>query len=102
MPRTVVSYDKDLPEIPDRAAHLPPEAYLRKVTGTEDFEIVEGRRPSKLLLVNRLRERVGKWRGEGYPGASEVTRRLFTFWFEDDHERFRYYFGQREALETLA
>lgn len=106
MPRTVVSYDKDLPEIPDRAAHLPPETYLRKLPGTEDFEVVEGRRPSKLLLINRLRERVGEWRGESYPGASEVTRRLFTFWFEEDRElgsgHFRYYFGQREALETLA
>ncbi len=106
MLRTVVSYDKDLPEIPDRAAHLPPEAYLRKLPSTEDFEVVEGRRPSKLLLINRLRERVGRWREDGYPGASEVTRRLFNYWFEEDHEtggkRFRYYFGQREALETLA
>ncbi len=59
MPQAVISYDKDLPEIPDRQAHLPPTLYLRKKPATTDeFEIVEGRRPSKLLLVNRLREAV--------------------------------------------
>ena len=59
--------------------------------------------------MNRLREAVGAWREDGYPGASVVTKRLFSYWFEDDHglsegggEVFRYYFGQREAVETLA
>jgi type III restriction enzyme len=43
----------------------------------------------------------------GYPGASEVTHRLFEYWFEEDHEvpgfdvPFRYWFCQREAIETL-
>ena len=104
-----VSYDKDLPEVPGRQgqAHLSPAAYLKKAEGGDGFEVVPGRRPSKLLLVNRLRGAVGRWRGEGYPGASEVTRRLFSYWFEDDHslsggKTFRYYFGQREAVETLA
>ncbi len=106
MAKAVISYDKDLPEIPDRQAHLPPSSYLRKKEGTRDeFEIAEGRRPSKLLLVNRLREAVGRWRADGYPGASPVTERLFTYWFEEDHlvngRTFRYYFGQREAGETL-
>ena len=45
--------------------------------------------------------------GQGYPGASDVTRRLFEYWFDEDHEvadfpvPFRYYFCQREAIETL-
>ena len=30
MPEAVISYDKDLPEIPYRQPHFPPEAYLRK------------------------------------------------------------------------
>ena len=106
MTKAVISYDKDLPEIPDRQAHLPPTSYLRKKPETMDaFEIVEGRRPSKLLLVNRLRQDVNAWRAAGYPGASSVTERLFTYWFEEDHlvngRSFRYYFGQREAVETL-
>lgn len=112
---SLVTYDKDLPEVPGRQgqAHLPPTAHLRKAEGAAGgFEVAPGRRPSKLLLVNRLREAVGGWREAGYPGASEVTKRLFSYWFEDDHELpggptaggrlFRYYFGQREAVETLA
>src|SRR5438094_252353 len=107
MPKAVITYDKDLPEIPDRQAHLPPTSYLRKKAGTADeFEIVEGRRPSQMLLVNRLRKAVDKWRNDGYPGASSVTQRLFTYWFDEDQllngEAFRFYFGQREAMETLA
>jgi type III restriction enzyme len=107
MPKAVITYDKDLPEIPDRQSHLPPTSYLRKKAGTKDeFEVVEGRRPSQMLLVNRLRKTVDKWRTNGYPGASAVTQRLFTYWFEEYHllngEAFRFYFGQREAMETLA
>lgn len=105
----IIPYDKDLPEVPGRqgVSHLPPDAYLRKKEGAaEAFEVVAGRRPNKLLLVNRLREAVGEWREGGYAGASSVTLRLFSYWFEDDHEvaskTFRYYFGQREAVETLA
>jgi type III restriction enzyme len=106
MARAVITYDKDLPEIPDRDSSLPPTAYLRKKAGVSDeYEIVDERRPSKMLLVNSLRTAVGKWRSDGYPGASVVTRRLFQFWFDEDHivngEAFRYFFGQREAMETL-
>lgn len=107
--RSVVSYDKDLPEVPERAGreHLPPEAHLRKSADVEGgFEVAEGRRESKLLLVNKLRRAVAEWREKGYPGASVVTQRLLGYWFEEDHDlggsSFRYYFGQREALETMA
>lgn len=50
---------------------------------------------------------MARWREDGYPGASDVTQRLFGYWFEDDHEvtgfsvPFRYHFCQREAIETL-
>ena len=104
MPEAIISYDKDLPEIPDREPHLPPTAYLRKKK-RDEFEIIEGRRPSKLFLVKKLRDAVEKWRNEGYPGGSDISQRLFTFWFDEDHlvgdKPFRYYFGQREAIETL-
>jgi type III restriction enzyme len=58
-------------------------------------------------LVPKIRAQVDAWRSAGYPGASEVTRRLFEYWFEEDHEvpgfpvPFRYWFCQREAIETL-
>src|SRR3989304_10433022 len=104
MAKAVISYDKDLPEVPERLAHVRPDCHLIKKTA-EDFEIAEGRRPSKMLLVNRLRQAVDRWRDDGYPGASPVTQRLFQFWFEEDRlvngSNFHYYFGQREAVETL-
>ena len=65
------------------------------------------RRPSDgTHLVNGVRAAVDAWRGNGYPGASPTTRRLFTYWFEEDHITpgglpFRFYFCQREAVETF-
>jgi type III restriction enzyme len=101
----VVDYGAHLPEIPGR---LPWEAPTQHLIRTGDgYEIADGRRPSKTLLVNPLREAVGTWRDARYPGASDVTRDLFRFWFDEDHllsdgRQFRYHFGQREAVETLA
>jgi len=106
VPKPIVSYDSDLPEISNHNPFKPPEYHLRKKEGTRDqYEIVEGRRPSKILAVNRLREAVSDWRQNDYPGCSHVTARLFNYWFFEDHlvddRSFRYYFAQREAVETL-
>ena len=110
MARAVVAYDKDLPEIQGRRPWEPPVSHLIKdddaPTGWREDD--SGRRPSRLLLAPNIRSAVDAWRDGGYPGASEVTRRLFEYWFEEDHEvpgfdaPFRYYFCQREAIETLA
>lgn len=64
------------------------------------------RQPSAALLVPGLRAAVNAWRSAGYPDASETSRRLLEFWFEEDHplkggDRFQYYFAQREAIETI-
>jgi type III restriction enzyme len=95
----------DLPEIRDRDPYTRPCSHLVK-TGADSWEEAPGRRESKTLLVNRIRQAVDRWRDAGYPGASDTTRRLLQFWFEEDHllpsgEPFRYYFCQREAMETL-
>lgn len=110
MSETFVSYDKELPEIPDRCAWLKPDSFLIRDKATVDGWRVDisGRRPTKLLLVKKLREAVDQWRLDGYPGASDMTHDLFRFWFEEEHNvrdfsvPFRFYFGQREAIETLA
>jgi len=110
MPKSVIAYDKDLPAIPDRRPWDKPTSYLVKDDGTATGwrEETSGRRPSHLLLVPKMRVAVDAWRSGGYRGASEVTRRLFEYWFEEDHEvpglsvPFRYHFCQREAIETLA
>ena len=66
----------------------------------------------KLLppLVAELRKKVKEWRLSGYEGASETSKALLRWWFLTDHPKelasgeivlFRYYFAQREAIETV-
>ena len=63
------------------------------------------RRPSKAYLANELRKAVYAWREEGYSGTTPTTKRLLQYWFEEDHlvekEPFKFWFCQREAIETL-
>ena len=109
MAKSVIAYDKDLPEIPGRCPWEKPASYLVKDEAAPGgWRIDEsGRRPSTLLLVGKLRKAVDAWREAGYPGASEVTLRLFHYWFDEEHDvpgfggQFRYHFCQREAIETL-
>ena len=73
----------------------------------DPYEVPPRRRPSQgTHLVNGIRAAVDAWRGNGYPDASETTRRLLGFWFNDDHRGpdrapFRFFFCQREAVETF-
>ncbi|MBC7238578.1 MAG: hypothetical protein H5T71_00560, partial [Chloroflexi bacterium] len=77
MAKAVIAYDKDLPEIPGRRPWEKPTQHLIKDPGAPTgWSIAEGRRPSQLLLVPKIRAAVDAWRDGGYPGASEVTRRL--------------------------
>jgi len=66
----------------------------------------------KLLppLVAKIRQEVYAWRNKGYAGASPTSVALLRWWFETEHllenadgslSPFRYYFAQREAVETL-
>ena len=73
---------------------------------SDPFDEPTQRRPSSLPLVNGIREEVAAWRRGGYLGASDTSRRLLEHWFLDEHqtpdgEPFRYYFAQREAVESL-
>lgn len=61
-------------------------------------------------LVADLRKQVKAWREKGYEGASETSKALLHWWFMEEHilydaqgtsSRFRYYFAQREAIETI-
>ena len=109
MARSVVAYDRDLPQIAGRRPWERPTSYLVKDDAVETGwrEEDSERRPSKQLLVPKIRSAVDAWRDDGYEGASDITLRLFSYWFEEDHEvsgfpaPFRYHFCQREAIETL-
>ena len=87
MPKTVIVYDKDLPEIPGRCPWEKPTSFLVKdiTADTGWSENKSGRRPSNLLLIAKLRNAVNTWRESGYPGASDTARRLFEYWFDEDH-----------------
>lgn len=71
--------------------------------------IISGRRPSYIPIAQNLRRFVKDWRDSDYPGASQTTRDLLHFWFGEEHLKendgqqisFRYYFCQREAIETF-
>lgn len=109
MPNAIIAYDRDLPEIPGRRPWEKPDSFLVKDAKSPTGWRVDasGRRASTMLLVPRIRSAVDQWREQGYPGASDVALRLFSYWFDEDHEvkgfslPFRYYFCQREAIETL-
>ena len=61
-------------------------------------------------LVQKIREQVKTWRDNNYRGASETSKALLNWWFNNSHLReqtddpvseFQYYFAQREAIETI-
>lgn len=61
-------------------------------------------------LVGKVRRDVAEWRSRDYAGASVTSRALLKWWFDTEHwlpkadgtsAQFRYYFAQREAVETV-
>lgn len=61
-------------------------------------------------LVAVLRRKVKDFRDSGYVGTTNTSRSLLNWWFKEPHllqradgsmENFKYYFAQREALETI-
>ena len=66
----------------------------------------------KLLppLVASIRKKVKEWRDVDYKDASPTSIALLRWWFQTEHllpqadgteAKFQYYFGQREAVETI-
>lgn len=61
----------------------------------------------KLLppLVYKVRLAVEKWRNDNYSDASETSRSLLNFWFNQEHfigqNPFQFFFSQREAIESI-
>lgn len=97
-----------------------PQFHLKYNREIRKFEMVEGRRPAgyviasessksfddpgifvELPLVNQIRKRVDKWREEGYPGATSITKNLLENWNDPEGRENRFFFCQLEAIETL-
>jgi len=97
-----------------------PTQHLKYIREIRRFELVDGRRPAgyvvaseasasfddpghfiELPLVNKIRERVAKWREQDdYRGTTTVTRALLEHWRNPDREK-KLFFCQIEAIETL-
>lgn len=57
-------------------------------------------------LVHKVRKAVSEWRSNNYDGATETSKSLLKYWFDDEHimdngNKFQFYFAQREALESI-
>lgn len=98
-----------------------PQQYWEYLRDTREFVLQSGRRPAgyvvasensrafddpgifiEIELVNTMRPRIKKWREQGYPGVTGITKRLLHHW-QDPEERKdkRFFFCQLEAIETL-
>ncbi len=86
---------------------LDPE--LRWFPGDDLFREL-GRQKLLPPLVENIRQQVKEWRDKNYAGATATSRALLTWWFKTEHLipkadgstfNFRYYFAQREAVETI-
>ncbi len=80
-----------------------PQVPLSKPAQSGMFDLNDFAAQYRDQLVNQLRDQVGRWRREGYPGVtSRVTLDLLLFWF-DNPERPAWqnlFYAQREAVET--
>lgn len=65
-----------------------------------------GREGRTGICVPAIEKEVREWRDQGFPGITKTTKRLFDFWFKNEHRSadgqvFKYYDAQREAVESL-
>lgn len=97
-----------------------PTKYWSYDSFTREFQLIEGRRPAgyiissqsmsfddpgvtiEIPIVNKIRQRVRKWREDKYPGITSISRRLLEYWNDpEERENRRLFFAQIEAIETL-
>ncbi len=82
-----------------------PRLHRARAEGGDGAVVRQGRRPSGITIAQNLRAMVKEWRDNFYFGASDTSRQLLNHWFGRAHEvsgfEFRYFFCQREAIETL-
>ncbi|MGP6293834.1 DEAD/DEAH box helicase family protein [Caldiplasma sukawensis] len=114
-----MSDDKKLQHLIINNPYEKPNKHLRYDRSERKFELIEGRRPAgyikasehsdnfddpgffvELPEVNKIRGRVDKWRDDGYPGVTKVTKELLDYWKRPDRDR-KLFFCQLEAIETL-
>lgn len=96
---------KDFPKSPYEIL----EPSIRWLPGDEELrtEKIQNLLPP---LVTELRKKIKEWRDKNYEGVSNTSKALLEWWFKRQHpiqkedgtiDYFRYYFAQREAIETI-
>jgi len=55
---------------------------------------------AQLHLVQALQPEVKAWSNEGWPGVTQTTGELLSYWFKRDESSMQFYPSQREAIET--
>ncbi|MFH1503802.1 MAG: DEAD/DEAH box helicase family protein, partial [Candidatus Omnitrophota bacterium] len=98
-----------------------PQEYWHYERATRIFKKEKGRRPAgyvmatpgskafddpgmfvEIPLVNDIRKRIKKWRNDGYPGVTGITKRLLEHWYNLEERQYRrFFFCQLESIETL-
>lgn len=112
---------KNINKLIIHSPYVEPNKYWEYIRNTREFTLQDGRRPAGYIvasessksfddpgtfieidLVNTIRPRIKKWREDGYPGVTGITKRLLQHW-QDPEERKdrRFFFCQIEAIETL-
>ncbi|KKR80616.1 MAG: Type III restriction protein res subunit [Candidatus Daviesbacteria bacterium GW2011_GWA1_41_61] len=97
---------KDFPK--DPYVILDPD--IRWFPAVEDLREKGGYERLLPPFISELRKKVKEWRNSNYADASETSKALLNWWFKEEHTifdqngvstPFRYYFSQREAVETV-
>ncbi len=97
---------KDFPK--DPYTILDPD--IRWFPAVEDLREKGGYERLLPPFISELRKKVKEWRDNKYAEASETSKALLNWWFKEEHTifdlngvsiPFRYYFSQREAVETV-
>ena len=76
-----------------------PVAAPKKKSPQLALQFGAGVRQQSNEIVNEIRFAVGRWRAQGYPHTTSVSRELLSYWNAEDRER-RLFFCQIEAAET--
>ena len=98
-PRQYWEYIRDTREFVKQNGRRP-AGYIVASENSKSFD--DPGKPVEIKLVNTIRPRIKKWRGQAYPGVTGITKRLLQHW-QDPEERKdrRFFFCQSEAIETL-
>ena len=92
-----MALDKNFPKSPFEII----KPNIRWFPGDENLGNI-GREKLLPPLVTKIRNDVYEWRKKDYPKTTSTTKSLLNYWFNTEHSNnFKYYFAQRESVESI-